>query len=60
MIENYCSENGISSLNLLDAFQESGIRTTALRLNAIDNHPNVTYNELVADTVAPNLMPMAQ
>lgn len=48
-----CEAEHLDCLDLLAAFRTLGVRDGALVLNAIDSHPNETYNRLIAEQLAP-------
>lgn len=56
-ILGYCRTHGLACTDLLAPFAASGIDTAALRLNAIDAHPNERYNAMVAEYLTPVLAP---
>jgi hypothetical protein len=54
---DHCSTRGIACIDLLTPFAASGVHYAALRLNALDAHPNERYNVLVAEHLTPYLEP---
>jgi hypothetical protein len=51
----FCRQHALSCLDLLAPFSEAGVSGAALRLNALDAHPNERYNALVARQLTPYL-----
>ena len=51
-VEEVCRSLELRCVNLLEPFIARGVREASLRLNALDAHPNETYNALVAEVLA--------
>lgn len=53
-----CRAHGLACLDLLERFLARGMEPRALRLNALDSHPNAKYNAAVAEELAAFLAPL--
>jgi len=54
-VYRFCDANGIPTFNMIQAFIASGVKESSLRLNALDSHPNETYNLVAAGALAARL-----
>ncbi len=52
-IKTFMAEHAKEPAVLLYPFIESGVEEKALRVNMLDSHPNVQYNALIAEYLAP-------
>lgn len=56
-ILGHCRTRSLACADLLAPFAASGVDDAALRLNALDAHPNERYNALAAEYLTPVLAP---
>lgn len=62
-VQKECVSLGITCRDLLERFIARGVVESSLRLNALDAHPNESYNALVAEELAeilPGLGPLVR
>jgi len=57
-VKAFCEAEQLNCFDLLEQFRTLGVRDGALRLNAVDSHPNEQYNRLIADEHVPYVSAM--